>query len=387
MKVLIPILIGLLVVGCGKKESAKPSQEIDHSRSVDTHLPGGRNSDAAKDDWLGYFDSIKFSHFKLTEKFGEPVRDGGVLTVSRYDKMRNKVEEVTYDDNGQITNKVVITNKYDENGNRSGSEIILLDSAEEFRGVRRYGQQGNLLEELNYSGEYLLEKNIYKYDDKGNRVEWVGYDADGKAEFKATDKYDEKGNRTEEAGYDADGKVTYKHTYKYDGKRNDRPVRSNSDDRGQVGVVHYDAGGQITFEALFKHVYDKYGNILETMSYDTNGEIVVKSISKYDDKGNRIKKTIYVPKVGFSGTRFVPTDEYNWKFNYNLEGLNWEQQMLEKFYWKSKSKSLSDQAERIRTEQEKRYGVKTWHIVVLVLLSLILIEKIIDYVRSKSKGS
>ena len=50
----------------------------------------------------------------------------------------------------------------------------------------------------------FIDKTTYKYDEKGNEIEWNVYNADGSLEFKNTYKYDEKGNEIEENQYNAD---------------------------------------------------------------------------------------------------------------------------------------------------------------------------------------
>ena len=59
-------------------------------------------------------------------------------------------------------------------------------------------------------------KSTYKYDEKGNNIEWSVYNADGSLGDKYTYKYDEKGNMIESISYNADLILRSKRTYKYE---------------------------------------------------------------------------------------------------------------------------------------------------------------------------
>jgi len=108
-----------------------------------------QNGLGAEKNYKGRVKSVKISEFKLTEKFGELVREGGAVQSFKYDEKGNKLEMVEYDAYGKITYKYT-----------------------------------------------------YKYDEKGNKLEEVKSDADGKITYKYTAKYDEKGNKVNETNYD-----------------------------------------------------------------------------------------------------------------------------------------------------------------------------------------
>ena len=98
---------------------------------------------------------------------------------------------------------------------KSGEYKKVLDNKQ----VYRYDKKGNQIEQVGYGADGKLEgKHLYKYDDKGNRIEWAMYNADGKLRAKFLYKYDDKGNQIEEAVYGADGRLEGKRLYKYDDK-------------------------------------------------------------------------------------------------------------------------------------------------------------------------
>ena len=79
----------------------------------------------------------------------------------------------------------------------------------------KYDEQGNLIERLGYNANGSFSYQFeYKYNEQGNYIEFLSYNADGSFSYHV--KYDEKGNQIEQAFYDADGCLEYKLKYEYD---------------------------------------------------------------------------------------------------------------------------------------------------------------------------
>ena len=53
----------------------------------------------------------------------------------------------------------------------------------------------------------LINKLIYKYDEKGKRVEGTRYNANGDLTGKSIYNYDDKGNETEYSDFNREGKL------------------------------------------------------------------------------------------------------------------------------------------------------------------------------------
>ena len=123
-----------------------------------------------------------------------------------------------------------------------------------------YDEKGNKLEEMQYdaSGKLTVKTN-YKYDAGGNQIERVNYIAGGKPSCRYTFKYDQKGNLVEETEYNGSENLTSKYTSKYDAKGN------------QIERVNYGAGGMLIGEHTFK--YDENGNMVEKVYYDASGNL------------------------------------------------------------------------------------------------------------------
>ena len=52
------------------------------------------------------------------------------------------------------------------------------------------------------------------------------------------------------------------------------------------------------------------------MHYEASGKITIKTIYKYDAKGNMVEDVYYESKTAFGKTRFVLTSEETWEFTY-----------------------------------------------------------------------
>jgi hypothetical protein len=277
-----PTLIALLILGvclplAGADKKTDGKMRAGAVRLPSTgHFPSGTNIFL-----IGGVKSVKVWEFKIEEKFGKPVRTGGMKTTMKYDEKGNSVERVRYTTKGEISSKTAY--KYDEKGNKT--ESVWYDG-----------------------GGGIRDKLTFKYDKKGNMVEVVSYDEStivGKTIF----KYDGKGNRLQ---LTKSGEIVGKTAYKYDKKGN------------KVGSGFLYSNGK--YQSVLTYKYDEKGNMVETVFYDTyarNGRPYVrigenpkrfKRTYKYDEKGNSVNMTIHKPITGFGETRFVPTDEQTWEF-------------------------------------------------------------------------
>ena len=103
----------------------------------------------------------------------------------------------------------------------------------------------------------ITGKTFYRFNQKGDVIEWARYNSDGSLEWKNLYKYDSQGNQIEEAEYNSDGSLMSKWLYKYDSQ----------------------------------------GNLIEETSYDSDGSLDWKYISKYDSQGNLIELAEYKGEI------------------------------------------------------------------------------------------
>jgi len=225
---------------------------------------------------------------------------------------------VSYDASGKVTDKS--TFKYDEKGNQT--ETVSYDASGKIRYKRTYkhDEKGNKVEEGHYSGSRIkiTTKSTFKYDKDGNIIELVRFNPAGELLARRTFKYDETGRNIEEVKYYGDGTINQKTTSKIDEEK-----------RGWITEwVRYDLQGKIVSrrrglsliprkrKLITNSKYDEKGREVERLTYNSRKEIMRKYAFRYDEKGNKTKRTTSVPKTANGETRFVPTFERTWEFTY-----------------------------------------------------------------------
>ena len=273
MKVLIPIVIGLLVVGCGKK-SVEPVAK--RGQKTVTQNEGPLTSKSQVDAETTERLETKKKKSAL-EKAGYKGRVKSVklvgphlVQISKFDKKGNLIENTIGSDIKAIYN-------YDNNGNLA--EMVFSEKGEvtETRDYD-YDGKGNQVQMVvrDGSGE-ITEKHIFKYDVDGNKVERVQYNK-GKFFRKYTFKYDNKGNEIEMLHEKSNGDITSRNTTLYDRKGN------------EVARIGYLPSGKILVKITFR--YDVKGNKIEMTRHDINGKVFSNHIFKYDAKGDLIERVI-----------------------------------------------------------------------------------------------
>ena len=124
----------------------------------------------------------------------------------------------------------------------------------------------------------IYEKEVYKFNPKGDVTEKACYNSDGLLSCKYLYKYDSQGNQVELAYYDYGCSLSCKYLNKYDSQGN------------QVEQAHYDSNGSLISKVIYK--YDSQGNQIEWAGY-SDGSLSWKNIGKYDSQGNMIEVAHY----------------------------------------------------------------------------------------------
>ena len=129
----------------------------------------------------GDVDSVTITNYKLTDKFGELVKDRIInKDVYKFNLRGDVVEMIGYNSDGSLMGKI----------------------------LHKYDSQGNMIESTGYySDGSLMEKYLYKYDSQGNMIEEARYNSDGSLDYKYLYKYDSQGNNIEKARYNSDGSL------------------------------------------------------------------------------------------------------------------------------------------------------------------------------------
>jgi antitoxin component YwqK of YwqJK toxin-antitoxin module len=167
-------------------------------------------------------------------------------------------EEITYNETGNIIEDTTYqfgllgcknVFKYDNNGNRIEKNFYVANDKLMSRAIYKYDSIWNCIERAEYNSDSSLGTKItFKYDDKGNIVEELHYKSDGRPDSKFIYKFDDKRNKIEEYFYKSDGSLNNKTTFKYDDKGN------------YFESKKYKHNGKLDFKAKYKYVYDAYGN-------------------------------------------------------------------------------------------------------------------------------
>jgi YD repeat-containing protein len=215
-------------------------------------------------------------------KNGKQIEDwnGTALIRNVFNDRNQKIESSNYDKNNQLVGEydyTTATTKYEYDNNGFVSKISY------------YNSKGD------YTSDYAAVK--YKNDARGNVIETIYLDADGANYYESVTKneYNEKNQMTRTAEYDLDGNLydAYGYgassNYIYDSKGNVIETRTY-DDQGQL-IADY--------TAITKYTYDVNGDIIQTAyfnadnspSSDYNGVAVSKST--YDNRHNCLETATY----------------------------------------------------------------------------------------------
>jgi hypothetical protein len=181
-----------------------------------------------------------------------------------YDSSNNKINEKSYHEDSLYYNGIIIYNEK----NIPIEEIknyISAGSVDTIRYYYKYDAKGNLIEFSKVSpdtNETFTEK--YKLDANYNTIEYTSYNSRSKLEYRYLYNYDEKNNLIELFVYNGDNNPDRKEIYKYD---NDNHLTEN---------VTFDADETILNKITKR--YDKKGNVTE----------------ETDETGGKTDKWIYV---------------------------------------------------------------------------------------------
>lgn len=118
-------------------------------------------------------------------------------TVYKYDNMNNPIELNKYLPDGALELKVKYSYKYDNKGNQIEKKEFNAIGKLSKKTTYKYDRKGNQIENNFYVGDKLLYKTNKSYDDSGNPLTAITYQADFNKENKTIYKYgdfDKAGN-------------------------------------------------------------------------------------------------------------------------------------------------------------------------------------------------
>lgn len=169
-----------------------------------------------------------------------------------------------------------------------------------------YDTQGNLLieydKEASDSEEKFIEKHIYTYDDKGNKIQDVWYKEEKLFNIQ-TYLYDEQGNLLEFKWQNSDGEIsTVTYSYAYNTETQLTEITTFAYYGGKCQVTYKDAEGNEVLCYVVR-TYEPKGTLSsrkitkkdfeEYCTYKENGNLSRRWIEVYDDKGYCIEKQCF----------------------------------------------------------------------------------------------
>lgn len=272
------------------------------------------------------YDSIANLEYKETYKFdtkgncietciyGLKLYDSVVYGV--YDAF--KKEKRKYRDDGKLIEEVSF---YDSRADSTLLEIFGEAVAEDLKPLDYINREDD--KDFQESYDILSQIETYKYDEKGNLIEFSTYWRNSSLHFKLVYKYDENNNKIAELKYDSDS-LLFERRYKYD--INNKVVEEYyySDD-GHVNyfITRYDINGNIeeydsyedgVFQRKDKYKYDANGKKVEECGYRNDSTLIYKYAYKYNKLGKRIAE--------YSGFDRYPVErgselekKVDWKYN------------------------------------------------------------------------
>jgi len=148
--------------------------------------------------------------------------------------------------------------------------------------VRLFNDKGNLTEISYYAlNGNLTAKSIYKYDSKGNKIELISFNSEGDIKGKIKYLYDDNSHIIEEVRYDLNGIIDFKFSYLYDNMGNKIEVNETSNSF---------FGGYYETKCSIEYKFDRKGNIIEKIEFNSDGSFRNKCTYIYDEKGKMIQK-------------------------------------------------------------------------------------------------
>lgn len=134
----------------------------------------------------------------------------------------------------------------------------------------------------------LVDKTIISYNPSGKIASKICTDADGKVQWKITYGYDSTGNKIDESEYNAGDVLMNRTIIKYSPKQAEESL--------------YNTDGALLGKIITK--YDDSGRIAEIAQYNEDGSLEVKQMHTYNDAG-KLSEVAHLDAIGNQIKRIV----------------------------------------------------------------------------------
>jgi hypothetical protein len=230
--------------------------------------------------------------------------------------------------------------EYDRFGHMIQSFTCKYNKREEKTGFKRFDSLGRLIVRYSYvydskgnrlrgscynSGGGIIWESLFKYDHKGNKIEAIAYDSYGNIVWKKMNRYDSYGKITESTN--TNNGREFRLFFKYDksGRSSGFIKKDGKDSLDMVCTVEYDENGDKTVIRRYypgtaaawtnKNISDAHGRILNNERFDSNGKRFMRCFFRYDERGNEIEFRMYEVNDKLKTVRnssYVYDEKGNW---------------------------------------------------------------------------
>lgn len=292
-----------------------------------------KENDWKKDNLKGKVKSYTEKTYKLAQQNGSEIGKELGHFYKKFDVYGNLIEWGEYNDKNILIEKE--TYQYNENNDKILEERIKDTFYDKI--TYKYDKNNNIIEESRFrKNGTLYEQTIYKYNEKGYRILEEKY-SDGNLSFITQISLDGKGNQIERSnftlspsGYQFANKETYRYNnngnkVEYNWYNSEHSSRSR-----QTKTYNYDKNGNEIEYSLYEYgtlkvtntsLYNDKGYLIEWTHNNSDGNLK-KITKKYDDKGNEIEENFY-SEGDILGKVFNKTV---FKYSYDTRG-NWTEKI------------------------------------------------------------
>ena len=202
-KIIILILLTIVFLSCSTNKNDKNKIK----------------TDLQNDGLKGKVKSVSQHVSNVTEKFGEIIKMSGYETcynIQQYDLAPDKNFQILYNESGNVLEAdQLVSESLKKEYLSLGYDTI------GFRNIMKYDDKGNKIEWTTYERKNsIYSKVIYKYGLNNKLIEQIDYGKDGNVQYKRSFEYDKSQNKIAENNFNKDGELSYKSSYKYDEKNN-----------------------------------------------------------------------------------------------------------------------------------------------------------------------
>ena len=343
MKYIYPFAaIVLLLTACNDKE-VKP---LDRTTTdwVDYKLEGDVKSVSIKSNEVmnDNLELGKTKHENPTEHDIElQFNEEGMLVLEK--KLNSKggpYEQITYNGKEQKLEQTQYVNNtpgiktefsWDETGQHNTAIIRRNpDNSQIDRKTMKY-EKGKLVEKATFNKQdNPVDRMTYVYDKDGNLTEENLYLGTEIIQIRNLYKYNNKNQKVSDIRYDKDSNIIFHTEYEYDGdKLITKKVTNGNNETEYLEKMSYNAKGELEMkttldnfdgiETIERYEYDDNGNKI-SRTVEKNNELYMKVNYAYDEKGNLIKLAVMDNTEN-------PVDTRTYTYTYDEKG-NWTEKVI-----------------------------------------------------------